>query len=67
MIGEAVARISKPFRDNFPSKDWREVKDFRNVIVHDYFGIDDVIVWEIIQVNLDNLEKEVSHILSSLS
>ncbi|GGB05210.1 HepT-like ribonuclease domain-containing protein [Puia dinghuensis] len=32
IIGEAVARIDKPFRDKYPSVDWREVKDFRNIM-----------------------------------
>jgi uncharacterized protein with HEPN domain len=44
IIGEAVARIDKSFKDKYSSINWREVKDFRNIIVHDYFGIDDTIV-----------------------
>lgn len=67
IIGEAVARIEKPFRDRYPSVDWREVKDFRNFIVHDYFGIDDAIVWDIIHLNLDQLEREIAVILTSIS
>jgi len=67
IIGEAVARIDKPFRDKYPPVDWREVKDFRNIIVHDYFGIDDTIVWDIIHLNLDQLEKEIVVILASVS
>lgn len=67
IIGEAVTRIDKAFRDNHPSIDWREVKDFRNIIVHDYFGIDDAIVWDIIHLNLDQLEKDIVGILASLS
>jgi hypothetical protein len=67
MIGEAVASIDKPFRDLYPSVDWREVKDFRNIIVHDYFGIDDTIVWDIIHLNLDQLEKDIVVILASVS
>jgi len=67
IIGEAVARIDKPFRDKYPSVDWREVKDFRNIIVHDYFGIDDTIVWEIIHLNLDQLEKDIVVILACIS
>jgi uncharacterized protein with HEPN domain len=34
IIGEAVARIDKSFKETHPSVDWREVKDFRNIIVH---------------------------------
>ena len=57
IIGEAVARIDERFRDKYPSVDWREVKDFRNIIIHDSFVIDDAIVWDIINLNLDQLEK----------
>ena len=67
IIGEAVARIDKSFKDIYPSVDWREVKDFRNIIVHDYFGIDDTIVWDIIHLNLDQLNKDILVILASLS
>jgi hypothetical protein len=59
LFGEAAARIDKSFRDLHPSVDWRQVKDFRNIIVHDYFGIDDAIVWDIIQMDLSSLEKDV--------
>ncbi len=69
IIGEAVARIDKT-----PSKislhvtvDWRQVKDFRNIIVHDYFGIDDTIVWDIIHLSLTQLEKDIRNILDALS
>jgi uncharacterized protein with HEPN domain len=67
IIGEAVARIDKSFKDRHSSVDWREVKDFRNIIVHDYFGIDDSIVWDIINLNLDQLNKDILVILASLS
>jgi uncharacterized protein with HEPN domain len=67
IIGEAVARIDKSFKDSHPSIVWREVKDFRNIIVHDYFGIDDTIVWDIIHLNLDQLNKDILVILASLS
>ena len=66
IIGEAVARIDKPFRDLHPSIDWRQVKDFRNIIVHDYFGIDDAIVWDIIQMDLSSLEKDIRGIIDSI-
>src|ERR1700743_2400764 len=66
IIGEAVARIDKPFRDLHPSIDWREIKDFRNIIVHDYFGIDDTIVWDIIHLNLDQLKVDIQAVLTSI-
>ncbi len=62
IIGEAVARLPENFKQLHPEIDWRDVKAFRNVIVHDYFGIDNSIVWDIIQLNLPDLLQDVSKI-----
>jgi uncharacterized protein with HEPN domain len=45
IIGEAVSRLPEGFKQMHTGLNWRQVKDFRNVIVHDYFGIDNNIVW----------------------
>ncbi|WP_426670661.1 DUF86 domain-containing protein [Mucilaginibacter sp. McL0603] len=63
IIGEAVSRLPEDFKLMRTGVNWRQVKDFRNVIVHDYFGIDNNIVWDIIQFNLSDLLSEVSYIL----
>jgi uncharacterized protein with HEPN domain len=63
IIGEAVARLPEDFKQKHKSTNWRQVKDFRNVIVHDYFGIDNTIIWDIIQLNLKDLLQDVSEIL----
>jgi uncharacterized protein with HEPN domain len=63
IIGEAVARLSDEFKQTYNRINWRQVKDFRNVIVHDYFGIDNNIVWDIIQLNLSDLLNDMSWIL----
>lgn len=63
MIGEAVARIPEEYKQEHSQINWRQVKDFRNVIVHDYFGIDNSIVWEIIQNNLAELNAEIIKLL----
>ena len=59
--------LIKSFKDKHPDIDWREVKDFRNILIHDYFGIDDAIVWDIIHLNLDQLEKDIIVILAHTS
>lgn len=45
IIGEAVSKISNDLRNNYPMVDWTRMKAFRNVIVHDYSGVDMEIVW----------------------
>jgi uncharacterized protein with HEPN domain len=60
IIGEAVTRIPAQFKEHHSQVNWRQVKDFRNIIVHDYFGIDDTIVWDIININLQDLFNQIS-------
>jgi uncharacterized protein with HEPN domain len=47
IIGEAANRLPDSFKDKFPAIDWHRIRGFRNRIVHDYFGIDFAIVWQI--------------------
>ncbi len=55
IIGEAANRIDSEFRDKNPEIEWKRIRGFRNRIVHEYFGIDYEIVWEIIESYLDEL------------
>lgn len=55
IIGEAANRLDPDFKDNNPEIEWKRIRGFRNRIVHDYFGIDYEIVWEIIETYLDEL------------
>jgi uncharacterized protein with HEPN domain len=47
IIGEAANRLPEEFKANHTSIDWQRIRGFRNRIIHDYFGIDHSIVWEI--------------------
>jgi uncharacterized protein with HEPN domain len=55
IIGEAANRLSEDFKDEHLDIDWHRIRGFRNRIVHDYFGIDYSIVWEIKELFLPNL------------
>ncbi len=47
IIGEAANRLPEDFKELYTDIDWHRIRGFRNRIVHDYFGIDYSIVWEI--------------------
>ena len=63
IIGEAANRLPEDFKNSHHEIDWLRIKGFRNRIVHDYFGIDYSIVWQVKEVYLPqlirNLEKLV--------
>jgi uncharacterized protein with HEPN domain len=63
IIGEAVSRLSpelKAEQDHIP---WSKIKGFRNIVAHDYFGVDAEEVWQIIKNYLPELERELSLLL----
>jgi uncharacterized protein with HEPN domain len=64
IIGEAVARVPDDFKKQHTQINWRQVKDFRNFLVHDYMGIEHSIVWEVIQVSLPGLLYEIALLIN---
>ena len=62
IIGEAANRIDPDFRSTNPEIEWKRIRGFRNRIVHDYFGIDYGIVWDIIQNNLPELINQLQEL-----
>ncbi len=62
IIGEAANRLPEEFRAQFSTIDWDRIRGFRNRIVHDYFGIDYSIVWNIIQKFLSELIERLTEI-----
>lgn len=64
IIGEAAARLPAEYKMLHPSIEWRIIKDFRNFIIHDYFGINHAIVWDTIQFRLPTLLAEIKALLT---
>ena len=59
IIGEAARQLPEDFRRAHIQIPWTQIGGLRNRIVHDYFGLDLEIIWEIIQHDLPELEKQV--------
>ena len=64
IIGEAAAHIAPEVRVKLSSEiAWKKIVGLRNVLIHDYSGIDLDIVWDIIKYRLDPLETKVRQVL----
>ena len=59
IIGEAARQLPEEFRNAHTQIPWTQIAGLRNRIVHDYFGLDLEIIWEIIQRDLPELEMQV--------
>jgi len=55
ILGEATKQLPEDFLTRYPDVPWRQIAGLRNRIVHDYFGLDLEIVWQVIQLDLPPL------------
>ena len=62
-IGEAARSLSPNLTSKYPKVPWGEIIGLRNVLVHNYFEVDQEVVWGIIQDDLPPLKKQVEAIL----
>jgi uncharacterized protein with HEPN domain len=66
IIGEASNHISEEIKSKFTDIEWAQIIGMRKVFVHEYFGIDTKLVWEIIKNDIPDLKEKVSMIFQSL-
>lgn len=59
VIGEAVKQLSPALLDRYPEVPWRRVAGFRDVLIHDYMGVDVEEVWNVIEKDLPQLKQTV--------
>lgn len=66
VLAESTKRISEELKAAHPEIEWRKIAGFRNILVHDYLGIDHERVWLIIQNELPSLKMTVEALLEEL-
>lgn len=64
VIGEAARKLPDEVTARYSSISWREMGDMRNVVIHEYFGIDTKILWETIETELPPLVKRLKDIIT---
>lgn len=62
-IGESVSQITESFIEEHKNINWREMKGMRNIIVHDYDGVNMKIVWNAIKYDLPELKEKLFKII----
>ncbi len=66
VIGEAVKNISLSFRKKYSLIPWKKMAGLRDIIVHEYFGVEMELVWQICIKDIPKLKKQISAIVESL-
>ncbi|MBU0483662.1 MAG: DUF86 domain-containing protein [Proteobacteria bacterium] len=62
IIGEAANRLPKEFHDKHSQIEWAKIVGLRHRIVHEYFGVDLVLIWQILQNDFPALQKSLEKI-----
>lgn len=65
IIGEAVKNLPSGFKNKHPEISWPEIAGMRDVLIHEYFGVDLDIVWETIKKDLPDLKEKILEILKN--
>lgn len=65
-LSESAQRLPAPVKDAHPEVEWRAIAAFRNVLVHNYLGIDLEKIWDIVQRDIPRLKRSVILMLKSL-
>jgi uncharacterized protein with HEPN domain len=63
IMGEAANNLSLEFRKSYPEIPWRDIADMRNKIIHEYFEVDNEILWKTYKDDLPNLKEQLIKIL----
>jgi len=63
IMGEAVKNMSDKFKQSHPEIPWKRVAGFRDILIHDYMGVDVNEVWKIVERDLPILKSQISQLL----
>jgi uncharacterized protein with HEPN domain len=65
-LAESTQRLSEAFKAKYPETEWRRISAFRNILVHNYLGIDLEVIWRIVEEDVPRLKQAVQSMLEEI-
>ena len=66
LLGEACRGVSPELRESHPEIPWPQIVAFRNIVIHEYFGLDLELVWAIVAEHVPTLALQLNSVAASL-
>lgn len=66
VVGEAIKQLPAEMRDDAPDVPWRAWAGLRDIVVHQYFGLQDATIWQIVTEEIPAVSSAISAIIRSL-
>ena len=65
IIGEAVKHLPDELKTQHENVKWKKIAGLRDIVIHGYFGIDEDIIWDVVQNKIPELKPEIETIITN--
>lgn len=65
IVGEAAKKVPEDFRARYLAVEWRAMSGMRDRLIHDYFGVDYELVWDVVHNRIPELRRQIASMLES--